>query len=103
VFERFTARITTPQERERAINRIFQCALIHRVVIFISKNRNGQAPRGVEVFDAEAYEEHVGDVLELEPERLVGFYTAGHHTRESLLDALKEDLEAAARGLEQAA
>lgn len=100
MIEPFSVRITNDHERERALNRIFQAALLHRLAIITSTRKPA---RSIIVFDADADPTRLSDIVELEPERLVGVYTRGDSTHAQLLDALKEDIADAARNLEQAA
>lgn len=94
MIERFSVRIATPSEREKALNRIFQAALLHRIAVVSCLPRgNGLRSRSVIVVDAEAESEWLNDIIDLERNRLVGIYAKRDSTHADLLAALTEDLE----------
>lgn len=102
MIERFSVRIATPTEREKALSQIFRAVLQEPIAIITSIPR-GRDPKGRintvsrSVIVLPLTDELYHDIVELEPNRLVGVYRhEGNHR--ATLSALTEDLEATVNG-----
>ena len=96
MIERFSVVIASPFHRERAIARIFQAALRGQIALIKTPTTpRSQRVRSVIVADAKN-DEWVEYVMELAPERVIGFYELRGDDKYALLEAIDQDIKEAA-------
>lgn len=109
VKERFSVRISTAQEREAALPRVYQAALKCRIALIAAlprgRDRSGQlctASRSVIVANIDTEWDWVNRIMKQGADRLIGFYQIAGSKHRELLEAIEEDIQEAARGMEDA-
>lgn len=106
MIERFSVRIDTPAERNKALNRIFQAALLNSIAVVTSAPR-GRAPSGelctqsksLIVADSYGDKDWLARMFTCEPERVVAVYQRGTLAHRALLNAIEEDIEEVASAI----